>query len=108
MQGGLFVDRCQVCGWVASGTCSPTIDDLPRAVATRVSVRWENSKMALNALEVLRGLSPPAKAIPVVELSKMMVSGRSFEVGVIMQYRLEATVQALEDAGYSVTQKVLP
>jgi hypothetical protein len=64
--------------------------------------------MALNALEVLRDLSPSAKAIPVVELSKMMVSGRSFELGAVMEYRLAATVQALADAGYSVTQKALP
>jgi len=104
----MFMDRCQVCGWMASGTCSPTIDDLRRSTATRLIIRWKHPKMTSDALKVLRGLSRAAKAIPLVELSKMMVSGQSFELGVVIEYKLAGTVRELLDAGYMVIQEPRP
>ena len=41
--------------------------------------------MAPSALKVLRELSPAAKNMPLAELAKMIVSGRSFELGLVIE-----------------------
>lgn len=64
--------------------------------------------MAPNTLKVLRELSPAAKAMRLSELSEMMVSGRPFELGVVIEHRLAAALQTLADAGYLVTQEAIP
>jgi hypothetical protein len=64
--------------------------------------------MAPSALKVLRELSPAAKNMPLAELAKMIVSGRSFELGLVIEHRLAATLQALADVGFLVTQESLP
>lgn len=108
MHGGLFADRCPACDWKSSGTCSPTIEDVPRSLATRVSVRWESREMTPSALKVLRKLSPAAKNISLTELEKVLVSGRPFELGLVIEHRLAVIRQALVGAGYFVTQGAFP
>lgn len=108
MHGGLFVHQCLGCGWESGGTYSPTIEGLPRSPATRVSVRWGSREMVPSAMKVLRKLSPAAENMPLDELAKWMVSGRPFELGLVIEHKLATTLQALADAGYSVTQEALP
>lgn len=108
MQGGLFVDRCPVCGWEETGTYGPTIEDMPCSLVHRVSVRWGNQKIAPHALRVLRTLSPAAKRMSLVKLSEMMAGGRAFELGVVVEHRLTSVLRELADAGYTVISEVIP
>lgn len=107
IHGGLFVDRCLGCGWESSGTCSPTVEGMSRSVTARVSVRWESPAIGPNAIEVLRELSPAAKSMRLAELSRTMISGRPFELGMVPAHRLAATLRTLADAGYLVIQEVV-
>ena len=64
--------------------------------------------MTPDALKVLRELSPAARAMRLVELSEVMVGGRSFELGVVIEHRLAAVLRRLADAGFTVTHEVIP
>lgn len=103
MHGGLFSDRCAVCGWEQSGTYSPTIEGLPPSPVNRVSVRWLEGEVAPYALKVLREVSPLAKNMGLADLLASMANGRPFELGLVVEYGRARLSRELQQAGFLVT-----
>ena len=105
MHGGLFSDRCAACGWVSSGTYSPTIEGLPPSPVNRVSVRWFEGDIAPCALKALRDASPLAKGIGLGDLSASMAGGRPFDLGVVAEHGRALLSRQLEHVGFIVTSE---
>lgn len=103
MHGGLFSDRCAICGWESSGTYSPTIEGLSPSPVNRVRVRWLEGDVAPRALKVLREASPLAKGIGLADLSALMAEGRPFDLGVVAEHARAQLSRQLEQAGFIVT-----
>ena len=106
MNGGLFSDRCAVCGWESSGTYSPTIEGLPRSPVYRVSVRWPKGYVVPHALKVLREASPLARKMSIASLSASMAEGRPFELGVVAEYGRAQLSCELKQAGFVITSEM--
>jgi len=105
LHGGLFLDRCTACGWEASGTCNPAIDDMPAAPARRIRVRWPTGAVTPHALSVLRALSPTAKGMGLVELSQVLAGGQAFDLGAIPAHAHADIQRQLAQAGFVVEQE---
>lgn len=103
IDGGLFLDRCEACGWESSGSCSPTIEGLPPSPVNRVSVRWLEGDVPPHALKLLRKVSPLAKKQSIADLMASMAEGRPFELGVVAEYARAQLSRELEQAGFVAT-----
>lgn len=90
--------------WLSGGCAF----DVPRdsAPAYRLSVRCE-SKVSPRALNVLRGLSPPAKDMSIVELSNVFAGNQPFDLGFVAEHRRLETARQLADAGFIVMQEAV-
>ncbi|QBE66555.1 SMI1/KNR4 family protein [Pseudoduganella lutea] len=88
--------------WVAEGCMIAGSQEGPSSY--RFSVRFKG-KPTLQALKVLRELSPLAKAMSLVDLMNIFSGNRSFNFGLVAELRRAETLPGLVDAGFLVTQE---